>query len=191
MTDPFWSDDINIIINKQKYTDFVPMKIHTRIEKLNAILRLSIYLALILTILKENVKYLLIIAIFLDFYFLLNSHTYVNYTLPTKENPFMNVLINEYAENPNRGPAANINDPQIKKDIEQYYNDNLYKDVDDIWDKANSQRQYYTMPSTTIPNDRDSFMNWCYGSESKVCKDGDLDVCGRDDIQTKHPGQII
>ena len=109
-----------------------------------------------------------------------------NRTMPTKDNPFMNVLIPEYVENPNRSPAADITNVSVKQEVEKYFNENLYRDADDIWDKANSQRQWHTMPSTTIPNDRDAFMEWCYNTK-KVCKDGDLDVCNRyDDLRAGH-----
>lgn len=95
---------------------------------------------------------------------------------PTQENPFMNVLLTDYVNNPTRPPAANVSDPSVAKQTEQYFNHNLYNDVDDIWGKSNSQRQYYTNPITTIPNDRDSFMKWCYDTPY-VCKDGDLTAC--------------
>ena len=34
-----------------------------------------------------------------------------------------------------------------------------------------SSRQFYTNPSTTIPNDQESFAKWCYG-DMPSCKDG-------------------
>jgi len=97
---------------------------------------------------------------------------------PTRNNPFMNVLINEITENPNRPPACYYADEDIREETEKYFNHNLYKNVEDIWDKRNGQRQYYTMPWTTIPNDRDTFMKWCWKT-TNVCKDGDLDYCLR------------
>lgn len=95
---------------------------------------------------------------------------------PTPNNPFMNVLINEYTDNPNRPPACAYNDKQTREATEKYFNYNLYKNVEDVWDKRNSQREYVTMPWTTIPNDRDSFMKWCWKT-TFVCKDGDLNYC--------------
>lgn len=95
---------------------------------------------------------------------------------PTRDNPFMNVLINEIVENPKRPPACYHDDDDVREETEKYFNYNLYKNVEDIWEKRNGQRQYYTMPGTTIPNDRDSFMKWCWKT-TNVCKDGDLDYC--------------
>jgi hypothetical protein len=96
--------------------------------------------------------------------------------MPTPNNPFMNVLISDYTDNPNRPPACRHDDVQAQEATEKYFNYNLYKDVEDVWGRRNSQREYVTMPWTTIPNDRDTFMKWCWKT-TYVCKDGDLNYC--------------
>ena len=185
--DNFWLDSPKILYNKYRLTDFIPSKGQSLNEKLNSITRFCIYLSIILIILKENINYLFISL----FGFFITFFIYMNYespnikegmtnTMPTKDNPFMNILVNEYTDNPTRPPAANIEDPYVKDEIEKNFNHNLYKDVNDIWNVQNSQNIYYTMPNTTIPNDRESFMKWCY-DDSKVCKDGDLEMCGKYD----------
>ena len=40
-----------------------------------------------------------------------------------------------------------------------------------------SQRQFVTMPSTSIPNDQGSYMNWLYKIPGKTCKEGGKDAC--------------
>jgi patatin-like phospholipase/acyl hydrolase len=50
------------------------------------------------------------------------------------------------------------------------YLDNLYRDVGDLYGKSNSQREFYTAPSTTIPNNQTSFAKWCY-SVGPTCKE--------------------
>lgn len=94
---------------------------------------------------------------------------------PTPMNPFMNILVNEYVDNPNRPPPCSQAEDDIKEDTEKYFNYNLYKNVEDVWDKRNSQRQFVTLPGQTIPNDRDTWMKWCNKTHS--CKDGDMDWC--------------
>ena len=96
--------------------------------------------------------------------------------MPTPMNPFMNVLMTDYTDNPNRPPACTYNDAQANEERDKYFNYNLYRNVEDVWDRRNSQREYVTMPGTTIPNDRDSFMKWCWKT-TYVCKDGDLKYC--------------
>lgn len=80
---------------------------------------------------------------------------------PTKENPFMNPDIFDYA---NGDPPAgcNASDDAIKEEIVVNFNDNLYRDVTDLWEKKNSQRQFYTVPATTIPNNQKEFAEWLY-----------------------------
>ena len=58
----------------------------------------------------------------------------------------------------------------IQKDIEDKFGYNLYRDVGDLYGKSNSQREYYTMPSTTVPNNQTSFAKWCY-SVGPTCKE--------------------
>ena len=54
-------------------------------------------------------------------------------TSSTIDNPFMNVLLNEYVENPNRPEACkSFNDESVKEDIRDNFNFNLYKDVSDV-----------------------------------------------------------
>jgi hypothetical protein len=95
---------------------------------------------------------------------------------PNPHNPFMNVLISDYVTNPQRPPACSLTDPFINDEMTKHFEYNLYRNVDDVWDRNNSQREYYTMPSTTIPNDRETFQKWLYKLPA-VCKDGDMDQC--------------
>ena len=95
---------------------------------------------------------------------------------PTADNPFMNVLVTDYVANPNRLPACDISDPDIAEKVEEHFDHNLYKNVDDIWNRNNQQRQYYTNPITTIPNDQDTFSKWLYNTPY-ACKAGDTFMC--------------
>ena len=88
---------------------------------------------------------------------------------PTKDNPFMNPAIVDYnTENP---PAAcNINDEYINDSIQVNFNHELFRDVDELWERKNSQRQFYTIPNTAIPNNQTEFANWLYKVED-TCKE--------------------
>jgi len=39
-----------------------------------------------------------------------------------------------------------------------------------VYETFHSQRQFYTMPSTTIPNSQDEYAKWLYGN-ALSCKD--------------------
>ena len=95
-------------------------------------------------------------------------------TPPSDQNPFMNLLVNEYGTN--RPPACDTDyDEEIQKDIDQKFNINLYKDVSEVFGNINSQRQFYTNPVTTsIPDPNGDFKNWLYGNMAS-CKDDRYD----------------
>ena len=89
---------------------------------------------------------------------------------PSINNPFTNILFNEYEDNPNRKSAVNIERENINEEIEDKFNFNLYKDINDIYSRNNSQRQFYTTPITTIPNKQKEFAQWLY-KLPKTCKE--------------------
>jgi len=97
---------------------------------------------------------------------------------PTANNAFGNVLLSDYVDQPNRPQACSIDNPEIVELTEQYFDDGLYKNADDIFNNKNSQRQFFTNPSTTIPNDRETFTDFCF-SNMKSCRGGDSDKCYR------------
>jgi hypothetical protein len=194
-TDPFWINDYKILFYNQRLTDFFPTINMTIIEKLNAIFRLSVYLSIILYLFTSNYLYLyimIIVGLFtvfifynqkdnIELYFNSDGNDPENSIIksdidkqkniinPTTENPFMNInLITDNKEKKEAPPSWN--NENIQKDIEDKFGYNLYRDVGDLYGKSNSQREFYTMPSTTIPNNQTSFAKWCY-SVGPTCKE--------------------
>lgn len=98
-------------------------------------------------------------------------------TLPTPRNPFMNVLIDEIKYNPGRAQAASVDAPVVKATLDDYFRVNWFSDPTDVFGRNQSQREFITMPSTTIPNDRESYQNWLYKIPGKTCKEGGRDAC--------------
>ena len=98
-------------------------------------------------------------------------------TSPTSENPFMNVLMNEISEYPKKPPAKYNASADVKQKLEDRFEVKMYGDPGDIWGRNQSQREFYTTPSTSVPNDRDSFQNWLYRIPGKTCKEGNNAVC--------------
>jgi hypothetical protein len=195
LNDPFWINDYKILFYSQRLTDFFPTIHMTLIEKLNAIFRLSIYLSIILYLFTSNYLYfyiMIIVGLFtafiyynqkdnIELYFNSDSNDPENSIIktdidkqnntvkPTTENPFMN--INLITDNKEKQEApSSWNNENMQKDIEDKFGYNLYRDVGDLYGKSNSQREYYTMPSTTIPNNQTSFAKWCY-SVGPTCKE--------------------
>lgn len=90
--------------------------------------------------------------------------------LPTEHNPLMNRDITEFG-NENIPAACNADDEDVKENIKINFNQNLFRNVDDVWEKENSQRQFYTLPNTGIINNQTEFAKWLYKiPDSAVCK---------------------
>lgn len=98
-------------------------------------------------------------------------------TKPTAENPFMNVLLDEISYNPTRPPAQDSTDPRNQVVLEDYFRVQWFNDPTDVFGKSQGQRQFYTTPSTSIPNDQGSYANWLYLIPGKTCKEGGSDAC--------------
>jgi hypothetical protein len=99
-------------------------------------------------------------------------------TKPTKENPFMNFTMadrmnidEKVGKTVDKLPACDTSEPSVKREIEESFNNNLYRDVNDVFGKMNSQRQFYTMPWTSnIPDENGEFRDWLYKTDS-TCKE--------------------
>ena len=196
--DDFWYNDPSILISTDRLDEFFPSKVMTFEEQLNAFVRLMSYLSIILTAYTKNVNYIYLSLFSFIFSYLIyknsdeslssklkkedfisNYDSKKNYILPTIDNPFMNVQFDDYIKNPQREAISKLNNyknPNLNKLIDQKFNYNLYKDVSDIFDKNNSQRQFYTTPVTTIPNDQESFAKWLYKTPP-TCKENNGNQC--------------
>ncbi len=187
MSNNFWANNLQILVSD--YTAFLPDSKLNEIENLNAITRFGIYSSIILAMYHKNINYLFLMSIFFIFtylmYIYLGLEDYENinlnikelektYTLPTLNNPMMNILP---GDNINKPPAYPINENSeeayyIKKDMENKLNFNVFSGRDDIYNNKHSQREFYTLPVTTIPNDREKFIDFVYKNNVKpLCKE--------------------
>lgn len=181
--DPFWYDDVSILFDANRLVEFFPTSDMTYFEKLNAIMRLSLYASVLLFIYQKNHKIFLfplfVAGLTLYIYktksynepckIIENMESCQKCIVPTKKNPFMNVLLNEYNDNPNRPNACELE--KAKPAVEKYFNNNLYRRVGDIWQKNNNQRQFYTTPNTTIPNKQKQFAEWLFKIPRPTCRE--------------------
>jgi hypothetical protein len=111
---------------------------------------------------------------------------------PDSSNPFGNVLVTDYIYDPKRKPAPpafnqKVNDDIIEKAKEVVRNANpdqpditekLFKDLGDQYVFEQSLRPFHSTASTTIPNDQQSFSEFCYGSMVS-CKEGNAFACAK------------
>ena len=203
MSSSFWINEPNILIDFKQ--PFLPSNSLSCEQNMNAITKLVIVFSLFGVILTESLNYIIsgiltdLLLIFIyyqtkkkEHYDNINKEKACNrFKLsgntkkPTLDNPLMNVSLPEISGNPNRPQADKSYTKQTTQSINQKVkeeilaNDDLdprlFKDLGDELNFDHSMRQFYTTASTTVPNDQDGFMQFCYG-DMKSCKE-DNSVC--------------
>ena len=188
MNDKIWIDDFDILIKNDKLFTFFPNKNMSEIEKVNSISRFSIYLGIILYLIKNNISFLYIpVVTFCIVYFLYEVNNrnklienisdtdiqygknILNFNKPTINNQFSNLKVTDYGKKIIK-PA--LKGKRAKKKRRKII-EKIFMDVDDLYNREISSRNFYTMPVTTIPNDRKKFAKWCYEQKNQ-CKEKGL-----------------
>lgn len=193
-----WYKDPVGFLAENNVARFLPSTDMNFVEQLNALLRFSVYFSIIVYILKQDVNVFFVpifMALFTACIYAVDQKNKVSEdevlermglrrersngnrlcAKPTDHNPFMNVLMSDYAENPKRPSACTLSG-STKQEIKKKFDRSLYRDVDDVFHKKASDRQFYTMPSTTIPNDSMSYARWLYQTHP-TCKEGNGAQC--------------
>lgn len=89
---------------------------------------------------------------------------------PTVDNPFANIVFADYLDAGNIPEPCNVDNKDIQKEMNFLYNSSIYRNIEDVFERENSQRIFYTVPVTTIPNKQTEFANWLYKS-GPTCKE--------------------
>jgi len=176
--------------------DFVPLVNMSFKNKLIAIANLIMLISVIFSLIYRNLIFVLFGIIILIFLFYINVHdekvkidtneTLIDRNLsivddkicvkPSLTNPFMNPNIIDYNNINNDIKSCPYDNKTIKDNVDTFFKQDLYKDINDIFENNFSKRQFYTVPATTIPNDRKSFQDWLYYRE-KSCKENNGFQC--------------
>lgn len=186
-----WYEDLEGFIKDQ---NIIPHGYFTIEQKLNALVRLFLVAGLVLAFIAADARFLFfgiiaaLASILIYIYqverredserFLQERNLdIVNSKLCTRstvDNPFMNPSIYDIAANPERPGACeySCNGEQI----DQNFFARVYRDTNDLYGTIGNPRQYYTMPATTIPNDRESFQKWLF-DRGPSCKEGNGPQC--------------
>ena len=86
-------------------------------------------------------------------------------------------LLTEINDNPKRPEAAPAYEPSVENEINTSVADpRLFQDLGDSIAFNQSMRNFYSMPSTTVPNDQQAFANFLYGNMPS-CKEGNVMQC--------------
>lgn len=95
-------------------------------------------------------------------------------TRPSDNNPFMNPM--PFDDRKRSSAVPILSNPVNRAEIELAYDKGNWRDVNDVWDRNNGKRQFFTMPWTTYPNDQGSFASWLYKTPP-TCKEGNGAQC--------------
>ena len=101
-----------------------------------------------------------------------------NYKEGTKKNPFSNVLITDYKDDPTRKPAPPSFNTDVDEDITKNVkktvqflnpdikntNKQLFSSLTDKFYLDQSNRAFFSTPNTKIPNDQKAFGEFLYGN---------------------------
>jgi len=198
MIEKIWYEDLSNFITYDNYYIILPLQQMTLEEKLNAIVRFFIYLGIILGLVKTDYRYLFfgiiaaLLSIIIYSYETKNKAESEKFleekqldivdnkvcSRTTVDNPFMNPSIADISLNPDHPAACSLENKCVQQNVKMNYDRRMFKDVSDIYDKLASQRQFYTMPVTTIPSDQTDFARWVYG-QGPTCKENNGEQCYR------------
>lgn len=184
--DKIWYEDVHVLW--RRYAEFFPTADQTSEEKVNALVRLVLYATVAVFAYNREPRTLVLgLAVVAVVSFAFGRNRTEKYpaepiaslgtntcTPPTKDNPFANVLLTDLAKD--RPPACAYDN--VKDDIRKHFNDGLIRNATDIYERENSQRQFYTMPVTTGIPDTGAFANFLYGG-MKSCKSNMADCPSR------------
>jgi hypothetical protein len=215
----YWFQDLaGTVFNLDFAIKIIPNKDMTYAEKINALVRFSIYIGIILALYYANFLFLYIpiltmLATYILYLFRLDmldktraetgttsgqisnkadaglmakniasatsGETFEDIlnikrcVKPSNGNPFMNPLV---FDSRLRDAACDAIKPENQLQIEREYNRHVIKDISDIWNHNSGRRQFYTVASTTYPNDQSAFANWLY-KRGPSCKEGNSAQC--------------
>lgn len=204
----FWTHQPSVLFTNGNYYKIFAIQNESMIRFLNAATLFFIYLFIACLIFCRDLKYLLMCLAAIVIIILLYHHYYYHKILekyqssqnkpntpenkeietnnkkcqmPTKDNPFMNFTMADLMDNKDKPPACKIpiTDKSTKK-----YNDKIFKDETDTFNRGHAQRQFYTMPVTTLVNEQTEFAKWLYKSKP-TCKEDSKFCLPYEDLRFK------
>ena len=200
-----WYEDPRGFLRDDRIARFVPETNTTIAAQLNAVMRFAVYLSIVVAVYRRSIMpAIAILSTAAAVTYVLGKAdaergkddrermdaldlrvdpaTRQLCTRPTIDNPYMNLLLSDYKRFPDRPQACDMTQVEVGDRAEELSAHNLYVDSDDVYGRrASSTSQFYTMPSTTLPNDQSAFADWLYRPSPPgrgTCREGDGIACG-------------
>ena len=188
-SDPIWYKNMKVLFLRPR--EIVPSRDQSDAERVNAIVRLVAYCSLAVALIRSNIMYFVLglaIIVIVTLAFALGekkknkNESYSNLrpttvkrerkncSKSTSINPFSNATVGALLGEEGRAPACSYDSPGVSDEMRKNFNKGLFRDLDDVYEVENSQRQFYTMPVTTSAPDTIAFAEYLYGRKD-TCKE--------------------
>lgn len=189
LNDPIWFKNVSVIWKRP--SEIIPSKDQSDEERVNSLTRLVLYCSIAVALIRYNAMYAVLgvsIIVIITLAYALGdkkkqkNESYSNIrpttvkrerkssSSSTRNNPFGNATVGALLEDPGRAPMQSYDDPGVAKEIRKNFNQGLFRNLDDVYEVENSQRQFYVMPSTTSAPDTIGFAEFLFGRQGGNCK---------------------
>lgn len=185
-TNSIWYEDPRTFLSRYNITS--PASHMSLAEKLNSVLRFTVYLGISLSIMKSDASMMVIPVIAM----VVTAVVYETQrrsrkkleefedttvavmpngkmcTVPTEDNPYMNRLP---FDDPDKPPACDPNDVETQSAIDKKFwsGTSSGQDTRDAFNRNHFQRNFHTMPNTDVIPDRDTFAKALMGDGIRDC----------------------
>jgi len=178
MEEAFWFTDLSILY-KNCYV-FFPSPKYSLIHNLNAIVRFFILYTILCFVLYQKIDVFIPLALIMFISIILyyvrgyikepfknnKEDIQTEFRTSTPSNPMMNLSVMDYNSNKNIEIDEKITNEEINKNL----NGDLFDNIIDVSNKNMFERNFYTTPINTIPNDQTEFAKWLY-DKGPTCKE--------------------
>ena len=189
MVDLFWFQDPTILFRKDRLMQIWPYENMSFHEKLNATTRFILLISVLGFMVLNNYLILLFGLVLISILILIFNY-YKKAQLESMQNmevvpsnadkhsatnPLYNVLLTDYQDNVDKPEAVKqyneTNEQAINNSVKSFVLENnkdnadigkIFQNVVNNLDFEKSMRQFHMNPSTTIPNNQDDFLKYCY-----------------------------
>lgn len=175
MSEIWYRDPLAAFGPESLHKFFPTTQMHLR-EQLNAAVRFALYYSIALTLVTRRVGamriFVAVALLSVGVYEVYQRREALGLTdtshftqngapcsRPTPDNPHMNVMLGDY-DAPGRAAACDVTIPLVAAATTAA---TPPVPSDDPFSEGRMDRQYYTMPNTTIPNDQAGYIDFLYG----------------------------
>lgn len=164
--------DLREIFRNDKLQEFWPSSKQSAKDRVASTVRFILYACVLVYILSRDPRVMVLGALVIGTLYVLDrsgmvvegrarpverdGRLFKNVSMPTENNPWMNPLMTDYEDQPDRPQAAFY--PTVAGEITK-----IWDGIHPFIRQKDAMRNFYTVPGNTIPNDQTAFAQAAYG----------------------------